>query len=37
VDDGGGRLAVHGWYYDIMTGRIERCGEVTKSFERLAA
>jgi carbonic anhydrase len=27
-----GRLAVHGWYYDIMTGRIEAYDEKQKKF-----
>jgi len=27
-----GRLTVHGWYYDILTGRIERYDEVIKRF-----
>jgi carbonic anhydrase len=27
-----GRLAVHGWYYDILTGRIERYDEHTRRF-----
>jgi carbonic anhydrase len=27
-----GRLAVHGWYYDILTGRIERYDEEKKGF-----
>ncbi len=29
---GEGRLAVHGWYYDILTGRIERYDEQTRRF-----
>jgi carbonic anhydrase len=35
VDDGGGRLAVHGWYYDILTGRIEEHDEGLKRFVAL--
>ncbi len=31
-----GRLAVHGWYYDILTGRIERWDDETESFVPLA-
>ena len=27
-----GRLTVHGWYYDILTGSIERCDEETGRF-----
>jgi len=27
-----GRLAVHGWYYDILSGRIERFDEDAKRF-----
>ena len=27
-----GRLGVHGWYYDILTGRIERYDERTRRF-----
>jgi len=27
-----GRLALHGWYYDIMSGRIERWDEQSKRF-----
>ncbi|MGA7343802.1 MAG: carbonic anhydrase [Terracidiphilus sp.] len=27
-----GRLAVHGWYYDILTGRIERYDEGARRF-----
>ena len=27
-----GRLAVHGWYYDILTGRIERYDERLRRF-----
>ena len=30
-----GRLAVHGWYYDILSGRIERYDEDTKRFAPL--
>lgn len=30
-----GRLAVHGWYYDILTGRIERYEERTRRFAPL--
>ena len=30
-----GRLTVHGWYYDILTGRIEEYDEVTKRFAPL--
>lgn len=30
-----GRLAVHGWYYDIFTGRIERYDEQARRFEPL--
>lgn len=30
-----GRLAVHGWYYDILTGRIEEYDETTKRFAPL--
>jgi carbonic anhydrase len=29
---GEGRLAVHGWYYDILSGRIERYDEGAKRF-----
>ncbi|MGD0938251.1 MAG: carbonic anhydrase [Terracidiphilus sp.] len=32
-----GRLAVHGWYYDILTGRIERYDEGMRRFLPLAA
>jgi carbonic anhydrase len=32
-----GRLAVHGWYYDILTGRIERYDESSRRFSPLAA
>jgi len=31
-----GRLTVHGWYYDILTGRIERYDEKLKKFVTLA-
>jgi carbonic anhydrase len=31
-----GRLAVHGWYYDILSGRIERYDEKLKKFVALA-
>jgi len=31
-----GRLTVHGWYYDILTGRIEEYDEKTKRFAALA-
>ena len=31
-----GRLTVHGWYYDILTGRIEEYDEEQKRFEVLA-
>jgi carbonic anhydrase len=27
-----GRLTVHGWYYDILTGRIERYDEQERKF-----
>ncbi len=30
-----GRLTVHGWYYDILTGRIEEYDEMTKRFAPL--
>lgn len=30
-----GRLAVHGWYYDILSGRIERFDEETRKFAPL--
>jgi carbonic anhydrase len=30
-----GRLAVHGWYYDILTGRIKEYDERTRRFARL--
>jgi carbonic anhydrase len=32
-----GRLAVHGWYYDILTGRIERYDERERRFVPLLA
>jgi carbonic anhydrase len=32
-----GRLAVHGWYYDILTGRIERYDERSRRFLPLLA
>lgn len=31
-----GRLTVHGWYYDILTGRIEEYDEQKKRFATLA-
>ncbi len=31
-----GRLTVHGWYYDILTGRIEEYDEQLKRFTQLA-
>jgi len=31
-----GRLSVHGWYYDILTGRIEEYDEEQKRFVALA-
>lgn len=31
-----GRLSVHGWYYDILTGRIEEWDEGAKGFVGLA-
>jgi carbonic anhydrase len=31
-----GRLTVHGWYYDILTGRIEEFDEELKKFVTLA-
>ncbi len=31
-----GRLTVHGWYYDILTGRIEEYDETLKKFVALA-
>jgi carbonic anhydrase len=30
------RLSVHGWYYDILTGRIEQYDEALKKFVQLA-
>ena len=33
---GEGRLTVHGWYYDILTGRIEQFDETLKRFVPLA-
>jgi carbonic anhydrase len=33
---GEGRLTVHGWYYDILTGRIEEYNEGLKRFVALA-
>jgi len=32
-----GRLAVHGWYYEILTGRIEQYDENMRRFEPLVA
>jgi carbonic anhydrase len=32
-----GRLTVHGWYYDILTGRIEEYNEALKKFAPLTA
>jgi carbonic anhydrase len=32
-----GKLAVHGWYYDILTGRIERYDERKRRFLPLVA
>ena len=32
-----GRLTVHGWYYDILTGRIEEYDEGEKKFVELAS
>jgi carbonic anhydrase len=32
-----GRLTVHGWYYDILTGRIEEYDEKLKRFAALAS
>jgi len=32
-----GRLDVHGWYYDILTGQIERYDEKQKKFLPLAS
>jgi carbonic anhydrase len=31
-----GRLTVHGWYYDILTGRIEEWDEGLRRFVGLA-
>jgi carbonic anhydrase len=31
-----GRLTVHGWYYDILTGQIEEYDEGLKKFVALA-
>jgi carbonic anhydrase len=31
-----GRLTVHGWYYDILTGRIEQYDEQMRRFLPLA-
>ncbi len=31
-----GRLTVHGWYYDILTGQIEEYDERAKRFVALA-
>jgi carbonic anhydrase len=31
-----GRLTVHGWYYDILTGRIEEYDEQMRRFRPLA-
>ncbi|HEY2471283.1 MAG TPA: carbonic anhydrase [Terracidiphilus sp.] len=31
-----GRLAVHGWYYDVLTGRIEQYDEDARRFSPLA-
>ena len=31
-----GRLTVHGWYYDILTGRIEQYDEQMRRFQPLA-
>jgi carbonic anhydrase len=31
-----GRLTVHGWYYDILTGRIEEYDEQMRRFLPLA-
>jgi carbonic anhydrase len=31
-----GRLTVHGWYYDILTGRIEQYDEAARKFVNLA-
>jgi carbonic anhydrase len=30
-----GRLNVHGWYYDILSGRIERYDERSRRFQPL--
>jgi len=30
------RLTLHGWYYDILTGRIEEYDETAKKFAPLA-
>jgi len=30
-----GRLSVHGWYYDILSGRIERYDETARRFVKL--
>ena len=32
-----GRLAVHGWYYDILTGRIEQYDQTRRRFVPLLA
>ena len=32
-----GRLEVHGWYYDILSGTIERYNDETRQFEPLLA
>jgi len=32
-----GRLTVHGWYYDILTGRIEEYDEAAKKFAPLVS
>jgi carbonic anhydrase len=32
-----GRLNVHGWFYDILTGRIERYDEHQRRFSPLLA
>jgi carbonic anhydrase len=31
-----GRLTVHGWYYDILSGRIEKYDEAAGRFVALA-
>jgi carbonic anhydrase len=31
-----GRLTVHGWYYDILSGRIEQYNEAAREFVQLA-